>query len=78
LLSKKIRFYVSCRDTRISTKDCFELIHNLAIASQAAGIRSPELELIIKPPIGMHGHGTSKETFIEGAQWLLKMWGLQS
>jgi esterase FrsA len=78
LINKKIRFYVSNRDTRISTKECFELIHNLAIASQEKGIRSPELDLIIKPPIGMHGHGTSKETFTEGAQWLLNMWGLPS
>jgi len=76
LLNKKIRFYVSNRDTRISTKDCFDLIHHLAIASQENGIRSPELDLIIKPPIGMHGHGTSKQTFIEGAEWLLNMWGI--
>ena len=74
LFNKTLRFYISNRDTRVGTDICFEFIQHLAIEAQKHGIRSPQLELFIKYPIGMHGHGTSKETFIEGANWLLDQW----
>ncbi|NDD57648.1 MAG: alpha/beta hydrolase [Chlamydiae bacterium] len=74
LIHKKIRFYISNRDTRVGTKECFNFIYELAHKAFEANIRSPELELLIKPPIGHHGHGTSKEVFLEGASWLASLW----
>ena len=74
LLDKKLRFYISNRDTRVGTKECYEFIENLSLQAHEAKIRSPQIELFIKPPIGHQGHGTPKETFEEGAKWILKSW----
>jgi hypothetical protein len=76
LLHKKLRFYISNRDMRVGTKECFDFIYALAEKAHEHRVRSPAFELVIKPPIGHLGHGTSKETFEEGALWLLKGLGL--
>ena len=76
LIHKKIRFYISNRDTRVSTKECFNFISSLANLAYEHGVKTPKIELLIKPPLGAQGHGTSKEIFEEGADWILKEWGL--
>lgn len=70
-LSKKpARLYISNRDTRVGTRECFELVELLASQSFDQGTRSPPFELIISPPIGLMGHGTSREIFCSGAEWI--------
>lgn len=64
------RLYISNRDTRVGTKNCFELVEKLANSAYEQGLRSPAIELIVSPPIGMMGHGTSKEFFCDGAKWI--------
>ncbi|MCX6990207.1 MAG: hypothetical protein NTX49_03980 [Chlamydiae bacterium] len=76
LIHKKIRFYISNRDMRVSTKECFTFISSLANLAYEHGVKAPQIELLIKPPLGAQGHGTSKEIFEEGALWILKEWGL--
>lgn len=76
LCEQKIRFYISNRDTRVGTDKCFNLVQSLAEGAFQKGVRSPQIEMIISPPIGHMGHGTSKETFHEGALWLGKQLGV--
>jgi len=76
LIHKKIRFYISNRDSRVSTKECFNFISSLANLAYEHGVKAPQIELLIKPPLGAQGHGTSKEIFEEGALWIAKQWGL--
>lgn len=71
LIHKTMRFYISNRDTRVSTKECFTFISTLANHAYEERVRVPHIELLIKPPLGHQGHGTSKEIFEEGAMWLL-------
>ena len=72
LLHKHIRLYMSNRDTRVGTKTCFDFVYGLAELAHSHGIRSPHIELRLTPPIGHQGHGTSRETFEEGARWLIQ------
>ncbi len=64
------RFYIGNRDLRVSTRNCFHLIDLLANESFNQGNRSPPIELIISPSIGQLGHGTPKEIFHAGAEWV--------
>ncbi|MBI5274740.1 MAG: alpha/beta hydrolase [Chlamydiales bacterium] len=66
------RYYIGNRDTRVSTKECCYYIMQLANEMHENNIRALPVELFIKPSIGRHGHGTSKEIFEEGAHWLAK------
>jgi esterase FrsA len=75
LFDKKLRFYISNKDTRVGTKECFDFIHHLAEKAHEHRIRSAPIELLIKPPLGHQGHGTSSEIFFEGGLWLLKELG---
>lgn len=72
LIDKKIRFYIGNRDIRVGTEECFQFIHALAEAAYEKGIRSPKTELIIASSIGHKGHGTSIESFKDGAMWVKK------
>jgi hypothetical protein len=69
LADKKIRFYIGNKDTRVDTKSCMDLALSL---SDASTLRSPNIELIMSPSIGLMGHGTGPETFKQGAEWLAK------
>ncbi len=69
LVGRPLRFYIGNLDTRVGTRHCFDFIQKLSQESFAAGIRSPQVELIIGPSIGKDGHGTSKDVFQSGAQW---------
>jgi esterase FrsA len=78
LIHKKLRFYISNRDTRVGTKECFDFIFALAEQAYQHRVRAPHIELLIKSPLGHQGHGTSQEIFEEGADWILKEWGLRN
>jgi esterase FrsA len=65
LTNRSVRFYIGNCDTRVGVRPCFDFIEKLA----AEG-RSLPVELYIKPSIGFQGHGTSPQTFQEGADWL--------
>ncbi len=75
LIGHPIRFYIGNRDTRVGTQRCFEFVKSLVETSFQKGVRSPPVDLIIAPPIGRMGHGTSRETFIHGATWLAQQIG---
>jgi len=70
LCDKPLRFYMGNRDLRVSTEKCCFLVLNLANRAFEKGIRSPPIELILSPSIGHMGHGTSKEVFEAGADFL--------
>lgn len=75
LCEKTIRFYIGNRDTRVGSNKCYSLVWELANAAFEKGLRSPPIELIVSPSIGHMGHGTSKEVFEAGANWLGKILG---
>lgn len=75
IATKPARFYISNRDTRVGTRSCFELLEKLSNSAFEQGVRSPPFELIISAPIGLMGHGTSKETFCAGAEWIANRLG---
>lgn len=70
LIGKPLRFYIGNRDERVGTAACFSVIEQLAEASYQSKIRSPQVELVIFPSIGHQGHGTPKEIFEQGAEWI--------
>lgn len=72
LYNRSIRFYISNYDQRVGTKNAFSWIEALAHHAHEKGIRTAPIELYIRPPIGHLGHGTAKETFIDGSNWLVK------
>jgi esterase FrsA len=76
LLHKTIKTYIGNRDIRVGTDRCYTWIKNLTNAAFDHHIRSPHIELVLKPSMGHLGHGTSKETFEEGALWLAHKLGL--
>ena len=75
LIDKPIRFHIGNRDVRVGTRTCFDFVSHLTDLSFEKGIRSPPVELHMIPSIGHMGHGTSKETFLNGATWLAKNLG---
>jgi hypothetical protein len=70
LANRTIRFYIGNRDTRVSTKACFDFTMAVVEKAHLAHIRSPQVELIISPSVGRMGHGTSPEIFRQGVAWL--------
>jgi pimeloyl-ACP methyl ester carboxylesterase len=76
LTHRTLRFYIGNLDKRVGTRHCFEFIEKLADAALKHKIRSPQVELIITPSIGHQGHGTSKEVFHQGAQWIAEKLGM--
>jgi len=76
LCDKKMRIYIGNRDTRVGTDLATKWALNLANTGFENGERSPPVELTLTPSIGHMGHGTSKETFEAGAEWLGKTLGI--
>lgn len=74
--NKNLRFYIGNRDQRVSTDLCFKFIRQVADQAFEKGDRSPQVELIITPSIGHMGHGTSPSTFLDGANWLKRLFAL--
>lgn len=70
IFDRSLRFYIGNRDVRVSTSACFHFMESLVETAFQHQIRSPQIEMFITPSIGQFGHGTSKESFISGAQWL--------
>lgn len=75
ICDRNIRFYIGNLDTRVGTRNCFDFIEKASLKALEKKLRSPQLELIIGPSIGQHGHGTSKQTFHHGAQWVAEQLG---
>lgn len=72
LYDRKIRFFIGNRDTRVSTRSCFDFAMALVEKAHEKNQRSSFVELVISPSIGHMGHGTSPEVFKQGADWLLQ------
>jgi len=72
LINKNIRFYIGNHDTRVGTDSCFKFIATVAKEAYAAGVRPPQVELVINPSVGYLGHGTLRYVFEDGVKWLLK------
>ncbi len=70
LIDRNLCFHIGNVDTRVHTDECFMFIHKLAKVAQENRIRSPQVEMVIHPSIGHHGHGTAPSTFLEGVNWL--------
>lgn len=75
LIDRTLRYYIGNHDTRVSTRRCFDFVEKFAQISFDSMIRSPQIELMVGPSIGRDGHGTSKEVFHEGAQWIAEKLG---
>jgi len=67
---KPQRIYIGNRDQRVYTDRCYAWARSMVESAWNQGIRSPHIELVLRPSIGRDGHGTSKESFEEGATWL--------
>jgi esterase FrsA len=73
LAKKKIKVYIGNRDARVHTDLCYSWVRSLVEeAFEAHRMRSPPIELVLKPSIGYLGHGTAPQTFEEGASWILQ------
>ncbi len=72
LANRPVRFYVGNRDARVGTRNCFDFIEALTEKSFEKNRNLIPSELILKPSIGRDGHGTSPETFKDGAEWICK------
>ncbi len=72
LASKNIRVYIGNRDQRVHTDSCYAWVRSLVEEAFSQKIKSPSIEFFLKPSIGYMGHGTSKESFEEGALWIVK------
>ncbi len=76
LYDRRIRFYVGNQDHRTGTKNAFAFIDQVSSYALEQRIRTSPIELRIGPSIGYLGHGTSPETFREGANWIKEALGL--
>ncbi len=72
LSTKNIKAYIGGHDTRVGTDVCYNWIQSLINSAYKKNIKSAPIELSIKPSIGYAGHGTSKESFKEGAAWIME------
>lgn len=72
IASRNIRLYIGNRDTRVGTDNCFNLMIKLSNEAHAQRVSTSPIDLIIGPSIGYQGHGTSKEIFEKGADWIKK------
>lgn len=77
LVQKNIWLSIGNADTRVGTELAFQFVHKLALKNIEMGVRSPQVELHVKPSIGYRGHGTSPETFKQGIEWLVKQFKLE-
>lgn len=71
IYDRHIKIYIGNRDTRVSTKACYSFVENLSEVAYRNKHRSPQIEMVISPSIGQHGHGTPPHIFQDGAHWLI-------
>jgi hypothetical protein len=76
LTERFVRFYIGNCDQRVGTRNCFDFIEKLSQEIYTLHTRSPLVELFINPSIGFEGHGTSKQIFHHGAQWIAEQLGV--
>lgn len=76
LYDRPVKIYIGNRDTRVDMGRSFQLVEGLANEAFANGLRSPPAEMVVSPSIGHMGHGTSKEVFENGADWLGRKLGV--
>jgi esterase FrsA len=76
IIGRPFKFFIGNHDTLVGTDNAFGLVHSLVDESVKKGVKSPPVSLSIYPSIGHKGHGTPKEIFEEGAQWMAKQVGL--
>ncbi len=67
LSDRHIKLFIGNQDTRVGTKECFDLAMSIV---EKKKIRSADVELLIYPSIGHMGHGTPPEIFKQGASWI--------
>ena len=72
LSTKAVKAYIGGRDTRVGTDLCYKWIKSLIETAYEKNIKSPPIEFVLKPSIGYLGHGTSKLSFEEGAEWIIQ------
>jgi hypothetical protein len=72
IYNKSLRYYMGNRDLKVGTSKACEFVINLAEHAYRHKVRSPKVELIISPSVGLLGHGTLPLTFQEGSQWIKK------
>ena len=65
-----VLFLIGNRDIAVSSSSAASFILKLADYQFSKGVRSADVQIKIRPSIGHRGHGTSSETFQEGAKWL--------
>ncbi len=65
-----VRFYIGNRDRLVSTDACYSFIRTLTEEAFERNRRFCKPELVISAAIGRDGHGTSRETFQAGAQFI--------
>ncbi|MCB1113443.1 MAG: hypothetical protein KDK62_01670 [Chlamydiia bacterium] len=75
-VGRKVKFLIGNHDTRVHTDITYAFVQKLVEASLEKGVKSPPVELALKPSIGYKGHGSSPETFQEGVDWVLKQFNL--
>ena len=76
LFNKKVCIFIGNDDRRVFTSHSFSLIQLLAKKAREERINSSPIEMIIGPSIGHLGHGTSKKTFEQGADWIKQHYNL--
>ena len=74
LYDRALRFYIGNLDTRVGTKNAFDLVCGLAEEAKNHRIRSAPIEMIIGPSIGYQGHGTAAHVFKTGVDWIKNLW----
>lgn len=70
---KSLRLYIGHDDERVGTTQVIKLFQSIANCRQKHKTLDTPLDLILRPSIGYKGHGTSDQTFDEGADWLRSM-----
>jgi len=70
LSERNMTLFIGNADTRVDTKSTLTFFEALCRHAQEKEIRYPPITLNVTQSMGYKGHGTSKETFIKGAEWL--------
>jgi len=65
-----LRFYIGNRDTLVDTDSCYSFIRKLTEEAFEKKVRHCKPELTISHAIGREGHGTSREIFQAGANFI--------
>ncbi len=70
LVDKTLHGFIGNRDTRVGTGNVFAFLQQLVELGHQRRVRGLPFTLNLVPSIGFQGHGTSKTSFQEGAEWV--------